>query len=32
VLDARWADGAVEPLLAAPFHVLVPYEWERYLP
>jgi hypothetical protein len=31
-LDARWADDAVEPLLAAPFHVLVPHEWERYLP
>jgi hypothetical protein len=31
-LDARWAGGAVEPLLAAPFHTLVPHEWERYLP
>jgi hypothetical protein len=31
-LDARWAGGGVEALLAAPFHVLVPYEWERHLP
>jgi hypothetical protein len=31
-LDARWADTGVAPLLAAPFHTLVPYEWERYLP
>lgn len=32
LLDARWADGAVAPLLAAPFHSLVYHEWDRYLP
>ncbi len=28
----RWADGAVQGLLAAPFYTLVPFEWDRYLP
>lgn len=28
----RWASGAIEPLLAAPFFVIVPFEWDRYLP
>jgi hypothetical protein len=31
-LEKRWADGDLEPLLAAPFHVAVPWEWKRYLP
>jgi hypothetical protein len=32
VLEERWARGAVEPLFAAPFHTLVPHEWERFVP
>ncbi len=32
VLDRRWDDGGPEPLLAAPFHTVVPYEWDRHLP
>jgi hypothetical protein len=32
VLEQRWSDGAIEPLLAAPFHVVVPHEWDRYVP
>jgi hypothetical protein len=32
VLQNRWTDTGVEPLLAAPFHVVVPYEWDRYVP
>ena len=32
VLEARWADGSVKPLLAGPFHTVVPYEWDRHLP
>jgi hypothetical protein len=31
-LEARWAATGVVPLLAAPFHTVVPYEWERFLP
>jgi hypothetical protein len=31
-LEKRWSDGVAEPLLAAPFHVVVPYEWDRYVP
>ncbi|MET0727802.1 MAG: hypothetical protein ABWZ76_05840 [Acidimicrobiales bacterium] len=31
-LAARWASGAVTPLLAAPFHTVVPYAWGRFLP
>ena len=31
-LQQRWSNGLVEPLLAAPFQVLVPFEWDRYLP
>jgi hypothetical protein len=31
-LEKRWADGEVTPLLAAPFHTIVPYEWGRYVP
>jgi hypothetical protein len=32
VLQARWRESGTEPLLAAPFHVAVPYEWDRYVP
>ena len=28
----RWASGAVEGLLAAPFYTVVPFEWDRHLP
>jgi hypothetical protein len=31
-LEKRWSDGVAEPLLAAPFHIVVPYEWDRYVP
>jgi hypothetical protein len=31
-LKQRWARGEGTPLLAAAFHVLVPFEWDRYLP
>jgi hypothetical protein len=30
-LEKRWSDG-VEPHIAAPFHTIVPYEWDRYVP
>jgi hypothetical protein len=32
VLEARWNDGGMHPLLAAPFYSIVPFEWNRYLP
>ena len=32
VLSSRWADSEVTPLLAAPFHTLVDYDWARYVP
>jgi hypothetical protein len=32
VLEKRWSDDGVDPLLAAPFQVVVPYEWDRYVP
>lgn len=32
VLEKRWQQTGIEPLLAAPFHIVVPYEWERYVP
>lgn len=32
VLERRWRDSGITPLLAAPFHTLVPWEWDRYLP
>jgi len=32
LLQKRWASGQIEPLLAAPFYTLVPYEWGRYVP
>ncbi len=31
-LAKRWRDSGIEPLLAAPFHTIVPYEWDRFLP
>jgi hypothetical protein len=31
-LEQRWKAAKVVPLVAAPFHTLVPFEWERYLP
>jgi hypothetical protein len=31
-LAKRWARSGLEPLLAAPFHVLDPYEPDRFLP
>ena len=31
-LEERWRDSGVEPLLAAPFHLVVPLELDRYLP
>jgi hypothetical protein len=32
VLQAKWSQPGTEPLLAAAFHVVVPYEWDRYVP
>jgi hypothetical protein len=32
VLKDRWATSAVEPLFAAPFFAVVPYDWDRYVP
>jgi hypothetical protein len=32
VLEKRWAAHGIEPLFAAPFNVLVPYQWDRFLP
>jgi hypothetical protein len=31
-LAQRWRDGALEPMLAAPFYAVVPFEWGRHLP
>jgi hypothetical protein len=31
-LAQRWADPGIVPLLAAPFHAVVPFDWGRYLP
>ncbi|GAC1396874.1 MAG: hypothetical protein NVS4B6_04670 [Mycobacterium sp.] len=31
-LEKRWDDGAAQPSFAAPFHTVVPYEWDRYVP
>jgi hypothetical protein len=30
-LEKRWSDG-IEPMLAAPFYPVVPYQWDRYVP
>jgi hypothetical protein len=32
VLSARWAGSDAEPLFAAPFFAVVPFEWDRYVP
>jgi hypothetical protein len=32
VLQAGWRKTGAEPLLAAPFYVVVPYQWDRYVP
>jgi hypothetical protein len=32
VLAHRWQRAGIEPLLAGPFHPVVPYEWDRYVP
>jgi hypothetical protein len=32
VLTARWEQAGVDPLLAAPFHPVVPYQWDRHVP
>jgi hypothetical protein len=32
VLADRWGQWGVEPLFAAPFYAVVPYEWDRYVP
>jgi hypothetical protein len=32
LLAERWDEGVAEPLLAAPFHAVVPHEWDRYVP
>ncbi|MBW0016200.1 MAG: hypothetical protein JO236_01425 [Mycobacterium sp.] len=31
-LEERWSDGVIRPLFAAPFHTVVPHEWNRYVP
>jgi hypothetical protein len=31
-LEKRWGDTSIEPLFAAPYHTVVPYEWNRYVP
>ena len=32
VLEKRWKTTDIDPLFAAPFHPVVPYEWSRYVP
>jgi hypothetical protein len=32
VLEHRWSDRGITPRLAAPFHAIVPGEWDRFLP
>jgi len=32
VLERRWSNETTIPLLAAPFHTLTPYQWDKYLP
>ncbi|KUI22696.1 hypothetical protein [Mycobacterium sp. GA-2829] len=32
VLEKRWDGAGVTPLFAAPFHPVVPHEWDRYVP
>jgi hypothetical protein len=31
-LEKRWRDEGIESLFAAPFHTVVPHEWDRYVP
>lgn len=31
-LAQRWRTPGLDPLLGAPFHFVVPHEWDRYLP
>jgi hypothetical protein len=31
-LEKRWSEYGIEPLFAAPFHAVVPHEWDRYVP
>ena len=31
-LEKRWGEMGVDGQLAAPFHLVVPHEWDRYLP
>lgn len=32
VLQVRWDEHTAVPLFAAPFHTVVPHEWDRYVP
>jgi hypothetical protein len=32
VLEARWRHTGADPLLAAPFYPVIPYEWDRHVP
>jgi hypothetical protein len=32
LLEKRWSDTTIEPLLAAPFHPVVSHVWDRHLP
>ena len=32
VLEKRWSDGVIQPLFGAPFHTVVPHEWDRHVP
>jgi hypothetical protein len=32
ILEKRWAEARVAPLLAAPFRAIAPNEWDRYVP
>jgi hypothetical protein len=31
-LEERWIHGGIQPLLAAPFHTVIPHDWDRYVP
>jgi hypothetical protein len=31
-LEKRWSRDDIEPMFAAPFHPVVPYEWDRSVP
>jgi hypothetical protein len=31
-LATRWAESDLQPLFAAPFFAVMPYEWDRYVP